>query len=219
MESIKNILGRLSLYYDVSNNRRLSEKMNINYNTINTWIKRDTIPYDKLRYIVQKESMSFDWLLTGKGEMLLKEENTSQPPESSSNSYAIDMLSIKASAGAGIEHYQVEIIDKLIIDKAFFRTTPNPNKLKIIEVYGDSMEPTIPNGAFVIIDESQDDNIDGVYAIMLDDRLMIKRLQFNIDGTIKIISDNTKYDIQIYNSKETQIFFKIIGRKIPRILY
>jgi ribosomal protein S16 len=69
MESIKEVLGRLCLFYGVSNNRKLSEKIDINYNTISTWVKRGSIPYDKLHNIVQRESISFDWLLTGKGQM------------------------------------------------------------------------------------------------------------------------------------------------------
>ena len=74
MENIKEILTRLCLYYDVSNNRKLADKIGINYNTISTWIKRKSIPYDKLHNIVQKESISFDWLLTGKGSMHLNED-------------------------------------------------------------------------------------------------------------------------------------------------
>lgn len=78
MESIKDVLKRMCLFYGVSNNRQLSEKININYNTISTWIKRDSIPYELLHKLVQSESISFDWLLTGKGEMLLNEREEPQ---------------------------------------------------------------------------------------------------------------------------------------------
>ena len=65
MESIKDILNRLCEYYKVPNNRQLSDKIEVNYNTINTWIKRESIPYEKLHKIAQKESISLDWLLFG----------------------------------------------------------------------------------------------------------------------------------------------------------
>ena len=128
------------------------------------------------------------WLLTGKGSMLEeKAKNTS-----SSNGYEVEMLSVKAAAGEGIHNYQIEVIDKIIMDKAFFRTAPNIKKIKIIQVYGDSMNPTLQSGDYVIIDETKTQGTDGIYAIQLHNQILIKRLQFNLDGTIDIKSDNKK---------------------------
>jgi len=83
MKSIKDIILRLHDVYSVKNNKQLALKMNVNYNTINTWIKRDAIPYDKLHEVVQKEQISFDWLLDGIGEMC-KNENIA-PTESTND--------------------------------------------------------------------------------------------------------------------------------------
>ena len=68
-----------------------------------------------------------------------------------------------------------------------------------------------------MIDESKNDAIDGIYAILLDDKVFIKRLQFNLDGTITIISDNGKYQDKIYNPKENQLYFKVLGKKMLTI--
>lgn len=54
---------------------------------------------------------------------------------------------------------------------------------------------------------------DGIYAVLIDDNILIKRLQFELDGTIKIISDNIKYEPKIYNPRETQVFFKSFRNK------
>jgi hypothetical protein len=67
MKNIKNILERLKDVYAVPNNRQLANKIDVNYNTMATWIKRDIIPYEKLHELVQKEQLSFDWLLSGVG--------------------------------------------------------------------------------------------------------------------------------------------------------
>lgn len=75
MRSIKDILSRLCLVYDVPNNRKLSKEININYNTISTWIKRDTIPYSTLHNIVEDKNVSFDWILTGVGETPISKDN------------------------------------------------------------------------------------------------------------------------------------------------
>jgi len=73
MNQLKIILDRLKQYYNAENNRQLAQKIGVNYQTLNTWIKRNKIPYDLLHQIGQNENISIDWLLTGRGEMFLKE--------------------------------------------------------------------------------------------------------------------------------------------------
>lgn len=143
------------------------------------------------------------WLLTGQGTML--------------GSTNTDSYSLKASAGTGVIPYEIEVIDKYILDKSLFKTEPHTNNLKIIQVEGDSMEPTIEDGACIIIDETKTERIDGIYACLIDDSVFIKRLQFDLNGTIKIIYDNQKYEPKYHDPKNTQIFFKILDRKILTI--
>jgi len=73
MNQIKNILERLKIYFKANNNKELAKKIGVNYQTLNTWIKRNKIPYELLHEIGQNENISLDWLLTGKGEMFLKD--------------------------------------------------------------------------------------------------------------------------------------------------
>lgn len=164
----------------------------------------------------QKYSISGWWLLTGKGEMLLSDTPANQI-SSNDEGYMVDVLSVRAGAGPGVYNYSVEVVDHLMLDRSFFRTVPDISKVKIIEVDGDSMEPTIPNGSFIVIDETKSDKIDGIFAIQLDGQILVKRLQFKLDGTIKIISDNNHYEPQLYVPDETQVPMHIIGRKILSI--
>ena len=145
------------------------------------------------------------WLLTGKGKMFLKNEKNHFMKEKLSDGYKIDMLNVKAGAGEGIYNYEIEVIDRIVMDKAFFKSVPDPSKMKIIEVDGDSMYPTLQSGDHVIIDETKTNGIDGIYALQLHNQILIKRLQFNLNGTIEIKSDNLNYRTQIYNPKDTQV--------------
>ncbi|MCV6606966.1 MAG: S24 family peptidase, partial [Campylobacterales bacterium] len=54
---------------------------------------------------------------------------------------------------------------------------------------------------------------DGIYAIQMQGQIFIKRLQFNLDGTIDIISDNPNYSTKTFNPKDNQTPLKIIGMK------
>jgi len=167
---------------------------------------------DIAEILEQNYSISGWWLLTGKGKRFLNDEEI--PIVSSNNhGYEIDVLNVKAAAGDGIYNYEVEVIDKIVLDKAFFRTAPDIKKIKIIEVDGDSMYPTLQSGDHVIIDETKTNGVDGIYAIQLHGQILIKRLQFNLDGTIDIKSDNKEYDTKSYNPNDTQIPLRVLGMK------
>lgn len=214
MPDINKVLEKLKTHYKVPNNRQLAEKLGIKYSTLATWLQRNKIPYELLTEISQNENISLDWLINNK-----KDTQTENIEDTSNKDfYSIDLLSIKASAGSGIQNYHTEIISKINLPKILFKTPINPNNLKVIEIEGDSMEPTIKDGSFVLIDTSKNSPIDGIYAIQINDEILIKRLQFNIDGTIKIISDNKNYEHICYNPQEQEhIFFKILGKKILTI--
>lgn len=60
---------------------------------------------------------------------------------------------------------------------------------------GDSMTPTIPESAVVVINRDHTQALDGkVYVIRIDDRHFVKRTQWLIGGGLRLISDNKLYD-------------------------
>ncbi|QDM00820.1 hypothetical protein FM022_02915 [Aliarcobacter butzleri] len=199
-------MKRISDKMGFSTNKELSDYLNTPYDTLNNWIKRDSIPLKTIEKVVQNEQLSYDWIFTGKNENNVSNDNVS-------NGYKIDVLNIKASAGTGIENHIVEVIDTIILDKNLFKSPINPNKIKLIQVSGDSMFPTLNDGDFVVIDETKSYGVDGIYAINLHNQILIKRLKFKLDGTIQIISDNKEYEMEVYNPNETQIPLHIIGLK------
>lgn len=69
------------------------------------------------------------------------------------------------------------------------------DKLAALFTRGDSMIPTIPDGAAVIIDRRRTQALDGkVYVIRIDERHYVKRVQWLIGGGLRLISDNKLYD-------------------------
>ncbi len=81
MNKIYGILDRLYQFLGFSKDLEFCEKYNIKPNTLSTWKKRNKIPYELLEEISQNENLSLDWLLTGKGEMLLSKTDTDTPNE------------------------------------------------------------------------------------------------------------------------------------------
>ena len=168
---------------------------------------------NEVEKIQEKFLISGWWLLTGKGEMLLKENNL----VASNNNYNIDLLNVRAGAGEGIYNYVIETIDTISLDKSFFRTPINTSKVKGIQVDGDSMEPTLRDGDYVLIDENTTFGVNGIYAIQFGGQILIKRLQFKMDGAVLIISDNNKYQSETFNPLENQLPFQVLGIKVLSI--
>ncbi len=200
--------------YTTLTQKELGEKLGFQ------WHKIKDIEAGKLKvtpdiadYLENYYSISGWWLLTGKGEMLLKENNLVV----TNNNYNIDLLNVRAGAGEGIYNYVIETIDTLSLDKSFFRTPINTNKVKGIQVDGDSMEPTLRDGDYVLINEEATFGVNGIYAIQLGGQILIKRLQFKMDGTILIISDNIKYQSETFNPIENQLPFQVLGLRVLSI--
>lgn len=63
-----------------------------------------------------------------------------------------------------------------------------------IEIYGDSMEPTLRSGERIVVDTQAQDIISGgIYLIKAFDELRIKRLEQRLNGNIRIFSDNSAF--------------------------
>jgi len=89
----------------------------------------------------------------------------------------------------------------------------------LIKVSGDSMDPTLLNGDLVLIDRGRKyfEPQGGIYAIALDDTIMIKRVQL-VGDCVKVISDNKMYDPFEVKADQVKINGKVIwfARELER---
>lgn len=118
----------------------------------------------------------------------------------------------KASAGNGYINFCENLYMKAIRKNGFHE------HCYLIEVCGNSMEPLIQDGAFVVVDPYQTDYIEGkIYVVKLDEETFIKRVYFNNDLKIIILkSINSRYE-DIYIPKDSIENFKIMGRAVKFI--
>lgn len=123
---------------------------------------------------------------------------------------------ISLSAGHGALNYEGEPPDALLFSEAWLRTMGfKPDRLLLVRVSGDSMQPTLHPGSTVMIDTTATRVTSGIYAINLGGTAMVKRLQALLGGVIRVMSDNPAYDaFEIgHNAAETD-GFSIIGRVV-----
>lgn len=128
----------------------------------------------------------------------------------------VPIMSVKASAGRGNEHYDVVTTGELLIDRMLFKVLPNLKDIRAIEVEGDSMYPTLKEGDYVIIEENSHFSGDGIYVLQWDSVLLVKRLQAGA-GKIDIISDNQRYAVNTFDPMDDQRSFHIVGKVILRM--
>ncbi len=102
-----------------------------------------------------------------------------------------------ACCGNGVECLRENIIGyyQMPLKKFHNLTTADPDKVFIIDIIGDSMEPTLFAGDLVIVDTSKNyPSSDGLYVLRSGTELLVKRIQINpLDQSAAIISDNPKY--------------------------
>jgi len=182
-----------------------------------------------------------NWLLTGKGEMMLDAEDAplSMPyawqsenaehsvRERQQSAYAstqqaplglvlVPRYDVAASMGNGAVIHSEQVVDHLAFREEWVRTElgANPKNLLLISAIGDSMEPDLRAGDLLLVDRSYTTvNHDAVYAFSTNGELRVKRMQLKIDGTLVVRSANAQYEPE-YLTPDQAEHLHIVGRVV-----
>jgi phage repressor protein C with HTH and peptisase S24 domain len=96
--------------------------------------------------------------------------------------------------------------------KDWMKRKGSPDKMSLIKVSGDSMEPTLLSGDLVLVNHDRNSIAaqGGIYAISIDDEIMIKRVQPSFPGKLLIISDNKQYAPYKISTFDVRVNGKVI---------
>ena len=117
------------------------------------------------------------------------------------------------AAGKGAHAFGEQPVGLKHIDPAIFERAPRG----IVCAYADgkSMEPTIRDGAMLIIALQPDiPPRPGVYVVRVDQELVCKRVEFEL-GVLRLISDNHTYSSRTFNNNSSEEV-EIIGRVLSQ---
>jgi len=129
----------------------------------------------------------------------------------------VPILSVRASAGPGQLVDHEGRVGGLFVPRSLLRELgAKPASVHLIETRGDSMQPTIADGALVMIDTAQSRaRDDGIYAVRIglgeDAEARLKRLKFRASGGVDLISDNPLYPSETLTDLSA---LSIIGRAV-----
>jgi phage repressor protein C with HTH and peptisase S24 domain len=140
-----------------------------------------------------------------------EEDNIPKTKTNITNNVSIDIISAKPCCGDGNDVSE-ETIGKWVMPLQDFKrlTLTSPDRVKQMQVSGDSMQPTINDGDFILADTSHNVfDVDGIYLIRMISGLAVKRLQAGLNA-ISIISDNPNYKPIEASIGEVKIIGKVI---------
>lgn len=110
----------------------------------------------------------------------------------------VPVFDIRTAGKAGTLVHEASPIAYTMFALDWLRTVTRSHvsKLAVVQVAGDSMEPTVGNGDHVLIDTAQSNlRREGLYIISVDDTLMIKRVTMNPKSKrVAMRSDNPRYE-------------------------
>jgi len=128
----------------------------------------------------------------------------------------IPIQDVSFSAGSGADVILAGVSEMNVsFPRAWLRQQfGSVGKLRMVRVAGDSMEPTITNGSWVIIDLDRTTGA-GIFAIRLYDQVYIKRLHFQATRVLAV-SDNPSHEVFVINLKDKadRDAFQVIGRVV-----
>jgi len=128
---------------------------------------------------------------------------------------AVPRYDAKMSAGPGsIIDADAEPIGHWYIEAQWLRaiTQTAPSRLAVLRVAGDSMEDTLADGDWVLVDRGQTRAAqEGIYALQIDDTTWVKRLSLNLrERLIRVISDNPRYPVQELPADDLTVIGRIV---------
>lgn len=178
---------------------------------------------DKCEMIINGTGCSAEWLMCGRGQMLPQpvtvrpvvictaeqgkryEGIAEDVGEYNGEQFvAIRVLRDAAAAGPGRVIKDEDIEGWGVIYRGW---CPHPEESDFIRITGDSMEPTIPDGAFVTVDRSEknpDDLIGNVVAVYQaeSDAVTVKRLFQRKNNAFVAVPDNHNLENVCFELKE-----------------
>lgn len=134
-----------------------------------------------------------EWLEFGHPPIDLLPQSAGFPREPSEEDFAlIPQYTARGGCGPGALNGHVEVRGGLSFRREWLeRLRVQPDQAAVIYAQGQSMEPTIHDGAVVMLDLSQSEPRNGrVFALLVEGELRIKRVFRLIGGGWKLSSDN-----------------------------
>lgn len=202
--------------------KQIAEVAGVPLGTLNAYLAGGEMKFSNAVALAKAVNVSVDWLATGLGSgqaisiPSADVERTGNVLTETQGTVLISRYDARAAAGMPMMHYDSVVIEQIAFSESWVRTVlrRNPLDLALLEAHGDSMAPTIQDGDVLMIDASVNEIRSArIYILDVDGSLIVKRVQRLVTGGFKIISDNPRYDTEIFHPSERNPL-RVIGEVV-----
>jgi phage repressor protein C with HTH and peptisase S24 domain len=162
----------------------LAQRAQVSKSTLSRILQGQEPKLDEAVRLAREVGQDLLWLATGKGA----------PKAAAGGFVAVPIYDVRLAAGVAAFADAADQIGEMPFDPGLLRDLgrTNADGLAVFVAEGDSMWPTIQDGARVLTDLKNTRLREGIFAFRTGDELRIKRLRRLVDG-IEIRSDNDRY--------------------------
>lgn len=178
-----------ALIRDRGGPKALAEKTGIPLGTLNKYVAKSSMAsFSNIVRLAEVTGADIGELASG----FSKFGSSLAPPAATDDMVRLPQFDVRASAGRGLIAVNQMPVGEVSFGREFLRNLgANPDYCYILEARGDSMWPTIPDGALLIADASKTQVDDGrIYHFNVMDKVLVKRARWSIDGKLHLTSDN-----------------------------
>ena len=189
----------------------IAKRLGVSVQSVYLWQQGSIPKANRLRELADLLGVSLQWLVYGN-------EEPHSMLDHQTGVVVIPQLNIEPSAGfGGYVDSQSDCVVKMIglASEWLNQTLPGTNQKSLVvhSVAGDSMEPTLKDHDFVLLDTSVDRvTRDGLYIVGFDGLLFAKRIQIVPGKKLVLISDNDAYQPVTVDLTDESSSFRVIGR-------
>ena len=121
----------------------------------------------------------------------------------------LPLREVRPAAGSGAEVFAEEIVGYVPFRKDWLaQHSIDPAQADVVQVSGESMEPTLPGGCSILVDRSRQElQPKRIYVLRNEDGLVVKRVDRNRDGWW-VVSDNPAW-LPVSLTDETDIIGEV----------
>ncbi|WP_408737421.1 LexA family transcriptional regulator [Acetobacter senegalensis] len=173
------------------------------YTTLRDYMNGSEMKLSAVASLARVCGVTLDWLAYGVGETHLNQSPSRPAPQRGGHQIVIPWLDDREEG--------------LRVGKGWLETTltrPTIAALRLTDVTGDAMAPTLLHGDLVMIDTASTQVQGGaLYALKVDETVMLRRLDLRLGGGIRVLADNDRYPPQDLSAEDIQSL-KVIGEVV-----
>jgi phage repressor protein C with HTH and peptisase S24 domain len=199
---------------------RLAREMKVSPSALRKWLKGEAEPSrERLVALARAAGVDIAWLAEGAGA-----QPNFKPPagvvgrEPDGKADWGRFVLLRAAAAISGNGFQAQDIRGgfIAVRQDWVRSVcqVDPDKLAVETATDDAMAPSIPTGAILLVDTTEQPTVSfGIYVLQVNERRIVRRVQARYDGGMMLTGDHPACQPDLVSAADAKLM-KIVGRVV-----